>query len=328
MRAFLKTILIILPVVSFSECKKEVLPTIPYLNIKLVTAGGMICYGTISNDGGSSTIERGFKWETEQEADYQNGKIAFDNGLNYFETIITGLSPSTTYYVKAYATNSAGTAYSAEKEVTTSKVGTFTDSRDGRAYKWIEIGNQIWMAENLSYLPYVSSFTSDTGIFVYNYKGSSVAVARNQEEFRTYGCLYTWEISLQVCPDGWHLPSDEEWQELEKSIGMTSSQIGQYSWHGTYEDNLLKIAGTTYWSEPYGKPNNATLFSALPAGYHHHEYENNGYIYFHGLGYSTYFGSSTILDFPIMIGLDFYYQGIMRTQASENTGCSIRCIRD
>ncbi|GAH07125.1 unnamed protein product, partial [marine sediment metagenome] len=58
--------------------------------------------------------------------------------------------PHTKYYVKAYARNENGISYSKEKEITTSDYGSFTDSRDGRIYKWVEIGNQIWMAENLS----------------------------------------------------------------------------------------------------------------------------------------------------------------------------------
>jgi hypothetical protein len=68
-------------VFSFSRCKKEMPPTIPYFNIKFVVAGGMNCYSTISDYGGSRIVERGFKWKTDQEADYQNGKVALTNGL-------------------------------------------------------------------------------------------------------------------------------------------------------------------------------------------------------------------------------------------------------
>lgn len=314
MGAFLKTVLIILLIVTFSECKKEGPPTVPFLNIKFVTAGGMICYGAISNDGGSSIIERGFKWKTEQEANYQNNKVAFDNGTNSFETRITGLSPNTTYYVKAYATNTEGTGFSEEKVITTSRNGTFTDNRDGKTYKWVEIGSQIWMAENLSYIPFVSSFLDDYEIFVYNYKGSSVDEAIITAEFKTYGCLYSLDISLNVCPDGWHLPSQEEWDELEIFLGKTN------------QGNLLRDTG---WGDRYA--NNLTLFSALPAGYHFHEYNpyTNLNTYFWHLGNSTFFWSSSIwFDNALAPGLDSYHKEIIYTTYSKEYGLSVRCIRD
>lgn len=324
MKTIIRVLVVLLIMVLGSRCVKEKLPQV-YTPKVLVFSQAAYCYGWVSGNSETDVDEYGFVWSKSDGSDTQNSKVVNYTGTNYFQSAISGLSPGNTYSVKAYATNSEGTAYSEEKEITTSQIGTFTDSRDGRTYKWVEIGNQIWMAENLSYIPYVSPFANDTGIFVCNYKGSSVDIAKETEEFKKYGCLYTWEISLHVCPDGWHLPGDGEWQELEKSIGMPSLQIGKFWWHGTYEDKLLK---STYWPETYGKPNNATSFSALPAGYHHREGTDNGYIYFHGSGGSTYFGSSTIFDFPVIIGLDSYYKGIMRIGAAENYGCSIRCIKD
>jgi len=325
MKSVIRIFLILLIIVLYSQCKREKLPHV-YTGKVLVFSQAAYCYGWVFNNDETDVEEYGFVWSNRDDSEIQNDKAAFKNGTDYFETTIPGLLPNTTYSLKAYATNSEGTSYSEEKEITTTQIGIFTDSRDDRTYKWVEIGKQIWMAENLSYIPYVNPFALDTGIFVYNFDGSSVETAKKTEEFKKYGCLYTWEISLHICPDGWHLPSDDEWQELEKTIGMPSSQIGQYGWHGTNEDNLLK---STYWSEAYGKNNNTTSFSALPAGYHHRESEAGiRYIYFHGLGNSTYFWSSTIHNFPLMIGLGSYYNAINRTGASENYGCSIRCLKD
>ena len=332
MGGFNKTILIILIITAFIGCKKEAPPTLPFFHIKNVYAGGIICYCTISSNGGDDVIERGFMWKTEKDADYKNEKIAFDNTNNYFETTIFGLLPNTTYYVKAYATNSEGTGYSSEKQITTSMVGTLTDSRDGNTYKWVEIGNQIWMAENLAYLPYISPFTNDTGIFVYNYKGSYVDEAKSKDEFKTYGCLYTWEISLKVCPDGWHLPSEGEWQELERFIGMTSLQISQFlEYDNTFASIRIK---STDWTNLNGtpQPNNVTLFSAMPAGYHYHEYSNYGLYYdtyFNGLGVGTNFWSSTKNlsdDFVYEMRLD--YNGISNYVTSNDHGYSVRCVKD
>ncbi|MCX6255675.1 MAG: hypothetical protein NTV31_14545 [Bacteroidia bacterium] len=330
MKTIVRALLIIVIVVLCNRCEKKNLPSV-YTGKVMVFSEAAYCYGWIITNGGEEIDEYGFIWSKSDSSEIQNSKVAFDNGTNNFETIISDLSPGTTYFVKSYAANSEGTAYGEEKEMTTTRIGAFSDNRDGKTYKWVEIGNQIWMAENLSYIPYVSPAFSDSAIFVYNYKGYSADEAIKTVEFKTYGCLYSFEISLDVCPDGWRLPSDGDWQELERFIGMTSRQIGQYDWHGTYQDDLLKVKGTTDWSYPFDKPNNSTSFSALASGYHNPEYESyaNKYTYFHDLDYSTYFWSSTIIDdFPLILGLDSYHNGIMRTLTNSNYACSIRCIKD
>ncbi|MCL2100495.1 MAG: hypothetical protein FWH22_02140 [Fibromonadales bacterium] len=77
------------------------------------------------------------------------------------------------------------------------------DSRDGKTYKIIDIGDEIWMAENLNY--YIE------GSVCYNFY---------KENCEKYGRLYKWEMAKEACPAGWHLPSDEEWTELENFVGL------------------------------------------------------------------------------------------------------------
>ncbi len=105
---------------------------------------------------------------------------------------------------------------------------TFTDSRDGNVYKFVKIGTQTWMAENLAYLPSVvgSATGSETTpyYYVYGYDGTSVTAAKATSNYTTYGVLYNWPAAMGgfsssssnpsgvqgVCPAGWHLPSEAE----------------------------------------------------------------------------------------------------------------------
>jgi uncharacterized protein (TIGR02145 family) len=85
--------------------------------------------------------------------------------------------------------------------------GTFTDSRDGKVYKTVKIGNQLWMAENLNYDAGESSWCYDN----------------NMENGKKYGRLYTWDAARKAVPKGWHLPSKEEFETLLKNLGGSDS---------------------------------------------------------------------------------------------------------
>src|SRR5690554_4182629 len=165
-------------------------------------------------------------------------------------------------------------------EETTS--GTFIDSRDGNEYNWVQIGDQVWMAENLAYLPSVnmvadgSEDAAGSYYYVYGYDGTNVAEAKATDNYATYGVLYNWTAAMNACPDGWHLPSDAEWTELTDYLGGESVAGGK-----------LKETGTTHWASPNTGATNETGFTALPGGYRN----NTGT--FHGIGYYGYWWSAT-----------------------------------
>jgi uncharacterized protein (TIGR02145 family) len=110
--------------------------------------------------------------------------------------------------------------------------GTFTDSRDGKKYKTVKIGEQIWMVENLNF----------------NANGS-VCYENESENCEKYGRLYNWNTARKSCPQGWHLPSDGEWTALMDFVGDLSTA-------GT----KLKTASGWDGTDVYG-------FAALPGGY-------------------------------------------------------------
>lgn len=83
-----------------------------------------------------------------------------------------------------------------------SSSGTFVDERDEQEYKWIRIGEQVWMAENLK-------FYTEEGSWIYDNDASNSAI---------YGRLYNWKTAMEVCPASWHLPNNREWNQIGGSL--------------------------------------------------------------------------------------------------------------
>ena len=175
--------------------------------------------------------------------------------------------------------------------------GTFTDSRDGKTYKTVKIGTQVWMAENLSY-------KTDNGCWAYNDDQSNVSI---------YGYLYNWETAKQVCPSGWHLPSDAEWTQLTTYLGGEGVAGGK-----------LKETGTAHWKSPNTGATNASGFTAVPAGY------RSGSGAFYGIGYDGDWWSSSEddTDGAWCRSLSYDSGGVGRSDGHESNGFSVRCVRD
>ena len=149
--------------------------------------------------------------------------------------------------------------------------GNFTDPRDSKIYKTIVIGEQEWFAENFAYMPFVCDLDSNKcGVWVYNYNGSELKQAKSIQEYQKYGCLYSWDQAIKLCPEGWRLPTDEDWIELEEYIGIdglkNDSLLNHISWRGESQANLLKEGGLTGfdilfagWRAGTGKFNNVGI---------------------------------------------------------------------
>ena len=202
-------------------------------------------------------------------------------------------------------------------EETTS--GTFIDSRDGNEYNWVQIGDQVWMAENLAYLPSVnmvadgSEDAAGSYYYVYGYDGTNVADAKATDNYATYGVLYNWTAAMNACPDGWHLPSDAEWTELTDYLGGESVAGGK-----------LKETGTTHWASPNTGATNETGFTALPGGFRY----NSGA--FDNIGSNGYWWSATEGNATNAWNRDMFYLGsdVGSYSSNKGVGFSVRCLRD
>lgn len=210
-----------------------------------------------------------------------------------------------------------------DKDQFESNKGTFIDDRDGHEYKWVKIGDQIWMAENLAYTPFVCSPNSDCGIYVYDYSGEG-AYGKN---YTNYGVLYDWHTAQEVCPEGWHLPTDEEWMTLELFLGMEFDDLDHPNGKGD-EVNIggkLKDADSGHWDEPNMGATNETGFSALPGGYLN-KYDNR----FYGLNRVAAFWTASEDEYYRAMNRKylFHYNGRERESVLKEHGYSVRCIKD
>lgn len=298
-----------------------VLTTSSVNNITQTSAGSG---GNISSDGGATVTARGVCWSTTQNPTISNSRTSDGSGTGSFSSNITGLSPNTTYYVKAYATNSAGTAYGNSAAFTTQKAstdcGTITDY-DGNVYNTVTIGTQCWMKSNLTVKHYRNGdtianvktnaqwLTLTTGAWSVYYNKDSVNAI--------YGKYYNWYAvndSRKICPAGWHIPSDAEWNTLIVFLGDSTVAGGK-----------MKEAGTAHWNSPNSGSTNESGFTALPGGY------RNGYsgIFYH-LGVDNYFWSSTEAD-----AQNAWYRflndvttNIYKRSYIKSSGFYIRCTKD
>jgi len=204
----------------------------------------------------------------------------------------------------------------------------FIDPRDGTRYKTVQIGNQIWMAENLKYLPSVSPSNvgseTDPFYYVYGYQGTDILAAKATDNYKTYGVLYNWEAAKASCPKGWHLPSDTEYKTLEMCLGMTQEQADATGWRGTDEGGKLKEAGTTHWISPNTGATNSSGFTALPAGY---RYADGS---FSSIGSHTAFWSSSASSSSLARyrNLGTSSSTVNRNNSNKADGFSVRCLRD
>ncbi|MCQ2108944.1 MAG: fibrobacter succinogenes major paralogous domain-containing protein [Fibrobacter sp.] len=145
-----------------------------------------------------------------------------------------------------------------------SYAGTMKDHRDGKTYKTVKIGDQEWMAENLNYQT-----------------GESKCYDNKPENCDKYGRLYVWGEAVTACPDGWHLPNNQEFEDLKTLAGQKAGDIKKAG---------AVLKSTTGWKDNDGKSGNGTDglgFGALPAGDY---YSDLG---FYGEGYGAVFWSST-----------------------------------
>jgi uncharacterized protein (TIGR02145 family) len=207
--------------------------------------------------------------------------------------------------------------------------GSFIDSRDNKEYIVAPIGNQIWMGENLAYLPSVNppgdGSISDPYYYVYDYSWEVVEDAKMTSNYQEYGVLYNWPAAKLSCPSGWHLPSDAEWKQMGMYLGMSKEEADKRLGAENEVGGLLKEEGYEHWNSPNTGASNISGFSALGTGYR--AYENPKFLTIRS--YSCLWTSTSYNDHLAWCRLLFFDMSkLSRDWQNYALGAAVRCVRD
>ncbi len=218
------------------------------------------------------------------------------------------------------------------------ETGTMTDN-DGNVYRTVKIGNQWWMAENLRVTHYRNGDLIPNATDAAEWdvlSGAFCYYDNDKKNAAIYGALYNWyavDDERNIAPEGWHVPSDEEWKEMEMFLGMSMSdvEIDDSQYRGTDEGGKLKEMGTVesrngLWQKPNTGATNESGFSARPGG---HRYPNTG-IDFSYLGSYAAFWTATQSGYSTakMRYLTYNSDMITRYGLYLKHGRSIRLVKD
>ena len=292
-------------------------------NIAQTTAN---CGGNVTSQGTAAITTRGVCWSISANPSTSYAHTTDGSGTGIFTSSLTGLTPNTHYYVRAYAINSAGTAYGNLLNFTTQQGtgGTVTDI-DGNVYHTVTIGTQTWMVENLkttkyndgTAIPLVTDGTAWSNLTTpgYCWYNNDAATYKN-----TYGALYNWFTvnTGKLAPTGWHVPADAEWTILTIYLGGEADAGGKMKSTGTIE------AATGLWYSPNTGATNESGFTAVPAGGRNF----NGP--FLDIGYLGFWCSSSENSTDSAWDQRLWYDNsdVTRSAGNKNYGFSVRCVRD
>jgi uncharacterized protein (TIGR02145 family) len=223
---------------------KTVDPEVLTLQEATVGTTCIVVVGNVTSLGIPAIFRRGFCWNRIGTPTINDDTISYAGEVSkgFFNNALLDLAIGTKYYIRSFVKNADTTFYGNEVTFTTyssyfSDSGSFTDNRDLINYKWVKIGNQTWMAENLKY------------------RAAGIQAYYTMEDSLKYGYLYNSSSANSSCPVGWHLPDKKEWAQLIYFVGG-------FEVAGSY----LKKFGVTGWSDSTIDESKNSFFSAMPGG--------------------------------------------------------------
>jgi len=184
----------------------------------------------------------------------------------------------------------------------------FVDIRDDQTYKFVKIGTQLWMRDNMNYY-------TPSGSWCYEEISS---------QCESYGRLYDYISAINICPSGWHLPSDGEWKQLERYLGMSLSETHDVGWRYTGDVGDKLKDGTQEWYQYNSTGNNESGFTARPSGHRLSDGTFTDRLY----GAAFWTSNSYPGDLAWARYLSGIESGVHRVTVPKNSGRSVRCIKN
>ena len=331
---------LLIALIILTECKKSkdcgTSPTATTNSASFITQSGATINGKVNAYGKRTSVsfEVG-ETETYGRTIYISDQL-FGIQPQDVHALLTGLSSGTTYHYRVNAAGLCQVTYGRDYLFATLKKGesgivfnpdliynTVTDN-SGNTYKTIQIGTQMWMAENLK----TSRFNDGTVIPLVTDNSAwanltTSAYCWYNNDSNSYkpsiGGLYNWPAvnSSKLCPKGWHVPSETEWTNLAIYLGGENIAGGE-----------LKGTGTILWLSPNSSATNKSGFTALPGGERYGTFAYN--VRFDNIGIDGYWWSSTESSTTEAWERYIYYKdgGLIKLSNDKRTGNSVRCLKD
>ncbi len=327
------------------------LPSVMTTGMTSVGVNTAIAGGSVPTSGGADVTARGFCWSTSPYPNISYPHSVDGTGTGVFSGNLVNLAPLTTYYVRAYATNSAGTSYGEQVVFISGNTpggepcaGQPTVTYEGKTYHTLRIANQCWLQENLNVGTRVDGFNTQAN----NEVIEKYCPEDLESNCDIYGGLYQWGEAIQylngasnsanwnpaptepvtgICPPGWHIPTDAEWCTMAKALEYTYDchEENPYMWN---VGGKLKEAGTDHWEYPNQGATNSSGFTALPAGLWSPFYS----FYFNFKKDSEFWTSTPNNTTPIYTNAWYLFyldDDLDHSSGSYRlNGCSVRCIKN